>query len=85
MRLTPAQRLALGRLLKEKVGDFPACAVCRHAGGYAIAGSLVHAPALDGEGSVGPLVAMACSKCGHTLLFNAKTLGLLDESGGVRA
>lgn len=84
MRLTPAQRLALGRLLKEKVGDFPACAVCKNAGGYAIAGSLVHAPALDGEGSVGPLVAMACGKCGHTLLFNARTLGLLDETGGVR-
>lgn len=83
MRLTPAQRLALGRLLKEKVGDFPACAVCRNAGGYSIAGSLVVAPAAEGEGAVGPLVAMACTKCGHTLLFNARTLGLLEPSSAV--
>lgn len=76
MRLTPPQRLALGRLLKEKVGDFPPCPVCKNAAGWSIAGSLVHAPALEGADAVGPLVAMACTRCGHTLLFNARILGL---------
>ena len=79
MKLTPPQRLALGRLLKEKTGDFPPCALCRNATGWTIGGSLVVAPAADGTpGGVGPLVAMTCTRCGHTLFLHAKVLGLLD-------
>lgn len=76
VRLTPPQRLSLGRLLKEKAGDFPPCAICRSAAGYSIGGSLVRAPAMEGDESVGPLVAMSCTKCGHTLFFHARILGL---------
>lgn len=79
MRLTQPQRLALGRLLKERVGDFPPCAVCRSASGFTIGGALVTAPAVEGEQGVGPLVAMSCGKCGHTLFFHAKLLGLVTE------
>lgn len=78
MLLTPPQRLSLGRLLKEKVGDFPPCAVCRNAGGWSIGGSLVHAPAVEGDTAIGPLVAMSCTRCGHTLFFHARHLGLLE-------
>jgi hypothetical protein len=70
MKLTPEQRQQLGRLLKEKVGDFPACGICRNVTGYSIAGNLI-AP----EGA-GPYLAMNCTRCGHTLLFHARTLGL---------
>lgn len=75
MKLTPAQRQDLGRLVKEKIGEFPACAVCKNATGWTIAGDLLYPDAS------GPYVAMRCTKCGHTLLFHAKTLGLALETG----
>lgn len=80
MRFTQAQRLLLGRLLKEKVGEFPACPVCRGVA-WTIPSSFVVAPVLapaEGEAEGVPLVAIACSKCGHTLFFNARVLGMLD-------
>lgn len=70
MKLTAEQRKELGTILKQRIGDFPPCAFCKNATGYSIAGSLI-AP----EGA-GPYLAMSCTKCGHTLLFHAKTLGL---------
>lgn len=70
MKLSPDQRKELGRLLKERVPDFPACGLCKNATGYSISGSLLYP-----EGA-GPFVAMSCTKCGHTLLFHARTLGL---------
>lgn len=76
MRLTQPQRLALGRLLKEKVGEFPPCAACKSGAGWTIGGSFVTAPAIEGDQGVGPLVAMSCTKCGYTMLFHARLLGL---------
>lgn len=83
MRFTQPQRLQLGRLLKEKVGEFPACPVCRGMA-WTIPSSFVLAPALapaENEPVGVPLVAIACSKCGHTLFFNARILGMLDAAG----
>lgn len=82
MRLTQPQRLALGRLLKEKVGEFPPCPACKNVSGWTIGGSLVMAPAADGEQGVGPLVAMSCTRCGHTLFFHARILGLTEGAEG---
>lgn len=73
MKLTPDQRARLGPLLREKVGAFPPCAVCGNATGWSIGGSTI-----DAEGA-GPFVAMSCTKCGHTLLFHASLLGLVEE------
>ncbi|HUR70254.1 MAG TPA: hypothetical protein VM370_13500 [Candidatus Thermoplasmatota archaeon] len=70
MKLTPEQRKEIGRLVQEKVPQFPPCAMCQNATGYAISGNLLYPDAS------GPYVAMSCSKCGHTLFFSAKRLGL---------
>lgn len=82
MRLTQPQRLKLGRLLKERVGDFPACPVCRNASGWLLPSSFLAAPAWapeEGEPAGVPLVAITCNQCGHVLLFHAARLGLLDD------
>lgn len=78
MQLTKPQRLLLGRMLKEKVGEFPACTACRNATGWSIGGHLVRLPHADGGAAGPPLVSFTCSKCGHVLLFNAQVLGILD-------
>lgn len=72
MKLTPEQRARLGQLMREKVGDFPPCAVCRNAAGWSIGGTMIAS-----EGA-GPFVAFSCTKCGHTLLFHARHLGLVE-------
>ncbi len=82
MKLTQPQRLQLGRLLKEKVPEFPACAVCKGKG-WKLPSSFVFAPALspeDGEPIGVPLVAIACDNCGHVLFFQARILGLFDDA-----
>lgn len=73
MKLTPPQRIELGRLVKDKIGEFPVCAICRNATGWTIGSDLVHADA------GGPYLTMRCTKCGHTLFFHAKTIGLTPE------
>lgn len=78
MQLSKAQRLLLGRMLKEKVGDFPACAACGNKTGWSIGGHLVCLPFADGSAAGPPLVSFTCSKCGHLLMFNAQVLGVLD-------
>lgn len=70
MKLTPEQRKELGRLIQEKVPQFPACGFCKNNTGYSIAGSVIYPDA------TGPFVVMSCTKCGHTLLFSARVLGL---------
>lgn len=70
MKLTPEQRAQLGRLVKEKIGEFPPCAVCKNATGWTIGSQLLFPDAS------GPYVTMRCTRCGHTLLFHAATLGL---------
>lgn len=76
VKLTPEQRTSLGRIMKERVGEFPPCSVCRNPSGWTIGGSLV-AP----EGA-GPFVTFSCTKCGHTLHFHARVLGLLPGGQG---
>jgi hypothetical protein len=61
MKLTPEQRQTIGRLLKEKVPEFPPCAVCRNPTGWSIAGQVIYPDA------TGPFIVMSCTKCGHTL------------------
>lgn len=86
MQLTPAQQEAL---LQRLNGIWPQpriCPVCKTPGPWAL-GSVCelrdyHEGTLVGGGPVTPLVSVHCSNCGHTMLFSAIRLGVVDQATG---
>lgn len=78
MKFNDAQRKALGAILGEKAPNFPACAACRSKEWRISGGLLRLAPYRDEPDAppAPPLVTFTCGRCGHVLLFNARTLGL---------
>ena len=69
--------------LQTLAGDTP-CAACGGQRGYVIDPGYAQLPLArngslalpEGQALVLPLVVLSCGECGHTLLFNAATLGV---------
>jgi hypothetical protein len=88
VKLTDYQRDGLLARLDRVWTMLRSCSIC-NAEDWGVSDRLVElrghrggATESDGPAPVVPLVAVTCNHCGHVVLFNAITLGLIDAATG---